>query len=204
MHTAAILAGGRGRRLGGIDKSALVIPGLGGLRLIDHQLALLGRVADHLLIVANQPERYTTLGVPVVADLVPEAGALGGLHTAIAASPTAQTLIVACDMPFLTEAFLRHLVDAGGDVDAAVPRSAGRYHPLCASYGRACLEPLARRLEARRLKVIDFLSDVRLREIGQDELAAFDPDGTLFFNVNTPQDLTTAAELAELADQRRN
>ena len=193
--TAAILAGGRGTRLGGTDKSAIVID---GLRVIDRQLALLGRVADHLIIVATQHERFAALGIPVVSDLVRDSGALGGLHTAISASPSDRTLVVACDMPFLTEAFLRHLVEAAGpDVDAAVPYAAGRLHPLCAAYRRTCLAPLTRRLDARTLRVVDFLSDIIVRQIGQEELTAFDPDGTLLFNLNTPDDVAMATAFAD-------
>jgi molybdopterin-guanine dinucleotide biosynthesis protein A len=198
--TAAILAGGRGTRLGGVDKSALVID---GQRLIDRQLAVLGRLADHLLIVATQPGRFAALGVPVVSDLVPDSGALGGLHTAISAASSDLTLVVACDMPFLTEAFLQRVVEgAGPDVDAAVPCVDGRLHPLAAAYRRTCLPPLARRLEARRLRVVDFLSDVTVRQIGQEELTALDPDGTVLFNVNTPDDVAVAAALADRV--RRN
>jgi len=186
----AILAGGRATRFHGRDKSALTI---GDARILDRQIAALGPVADDLLIVTSQPERYRSLGVRVVADAIEGAGALGGVYTALTASSAPGVIVVACDMPFLTTAFLAHLARAGRDVDIAIPRTEAGYEPLCASYARTCLEPIKARLDRGRLKVVDLVrSGLRVRELGPAELARFDPDGTLFLNVNTPDDYDAA------------
>lgn len=185
MCTAAIIAGGDARRFDGRDKGALAI---GEARIIDREIAVLREVADHLVIVANDPDRYRSLGLPIVEDLVPGAGALGGIYTAITLARDTPTLVVACDMPFLSAGFLRHLAIAGREVDVAIPRTAEGYEPLCASYSRACADPIRRRIDAGALTVSGLLSDVRVREIGPEEIAPYDPDGTLFFNVNTPDD----------------
>ena len=197
MCTAAIIAGGDARRFGGRDKSALAI---GEARIIDREIAVLREVADHLVLVANDPDRYRSLGLPIVEDLVPGAGALGGIYTAITVARDTPTLVVACDMPFLSARFLRHLAIAGGEVDVAIPRTAEGYEPLCASYSRGCADPIRRRIDAGALTVLGVLSDVRVREIGPEEIAPYDPDGTLFFNVNTPDDY--ARSLDVVARQR--
>ena len=197
MCTAAIIAGGDARRFGGRDKGALAI---GEARIIDREIAVLREVADHLVIVANDPDRYRSLGLPIVQDLVPGAGALGGIYTAITVARDTPTLVVACDMPFLSARFLRHLAIAGGEVDVAIPRTAEGYEPLCASYSRGCADPIRRRIDAGALTVLGVLSDVRVREIGPEEIAPYDPDGTLFFNVNTPDDY--ARSLDVVARQR--
>ncbi len=192
MTAAAILAGGRATRFDGRDKSALAF---GAERVLDRQIAVLRQVVDALLIVTNRPERYDGLDVPVVTDAVPGAGALGGLYTALVASPAPQTLVVACDMPFLTVPFLRFLADAGRDVDLAIPRTAAGYEPLCASYARACVGPVHARLEAGRFKLADLVTaDLRVRALGPEALAPFDPDRTLFINVNTPDDYARAVD----------
>ncbi|MBI2834741.1 MAG: molybdenum cofactor guanylyltransferase [Acidobacteria bacterium] len=190
MHTAAILSGGRARRFGGRDKSALVV---GAERIIDRQIAVLHAVADRVLIVTNARDRHAGLGLAVFEDLRPGCGTLGGIYTALMASETEQTLIIACDMPFLRAPFLRHVLAAGRGTDIAVPRTRAGYEPLCASYARTCLGPIGRRLEAGALKVVDLLSEVGVREIGPEETAAYDPDGTMFFNINTPQDYARAS-----------
>jgi molybdopterin-guanine dinucleotide biosynthesis protein A len=190
MVAAAILAGGRATRLGGRDKAALPF---GDLRLIERQILALRAVTADVFIVTNQPERYAALGLPAHADRRPGTGALGGIYTAIVASPAPQTLVVACDLPFLSAAFLRHLAARGRDADLAIPRSAGGYEPLCASYSRGCADPIGRLLDAGRLKAADVASaGLRVVEIGPDECAPFDPDGTLFLNVNTPDDYARA------------
>ena len=192
MHSAAILAGGRARRLGGRDKSRIVV---GGRTILARQLEVLRRLVPRVVIVANDPEAFADAGVPVLPDAVPGCGSLGGIYTALAAAG-GPVLVLACDMPFVTEAFLARVVAASRDVDVAIPRGRDGYQPLCASYGPACEEPLRRRIEQRALKVVDLLADVRVREIGPDEIATFDPDGVLLLNVNTAADVARAEQAA--------
>ena len=109
-------------------------------------------------------------------------------------SVTPRTLVVACDMPFLSLAFLKHLVTAGrdDDVDVVIPRTAEGYQPLCACYAQTSANAMLQRLQKGALKVTDVLADLRVREIDPAEVAAYDPDGVLFFNVNTPDDYDRA------------
>jgi molybdopterin-guanine dinucleotide biosynthesis protein A len=192
MQTAAILAGGRARRLGGHDKSRLVV---GGRTILERQIDVLQGIVHRVVIVTTDPDRFAGAGVPVVADALPGCGSLGGIYTAVA-SAAAPVLVLACDMPFLTAPFLARVLAAGLEADVAIPRTEDGYHPLCASYGPACAGPLLRRLERRALKVLDLLQDIRVREIGPDEIAAFDPDGLLLLNVNTADDLARARRAA--------
>ncbi|MFO7693025.1 MAG: molybdenum cofactor guanylyltransferase [Vicinamibacterales bacterium] len=196
MQTAAILAGGRARRLGGRDKSRLVI---GGRTILERQLDVLRRLVSRIVIVANEPERFAGAGVPVLADALPGSGGLGGIYTAIAGAPGA-VLVLACDMPFVTAPFLARVIDAGRDADVAIPRGHDGYQPLCANYAPACAGPIRARIERGDLKVVGVLADVRVREIGPDEIAPFDPDGLLLFNVNTAGDLARAERAAGARD----
>jgi molybdopterin-guanine dinucleotide biosynthesis protein A len=193
MWTAAILAGGRAHRLGGLDKSALAV---GDRSILDRQLMVLRGLTPHLLIVANDEHRYREAGVPVVPDRIAGAGSLGGLYTALVEAPTEQVLVIACDMPFLNAPFLARLAALGAGVDAAVPRDARGVHPLCASYDRRIAERIRARIEAGALKVADALTELAVREIGPHELAPFDPDGRLLLNINTPDDYARARSSA--------
>lgn len=192
LCTAAILAGGQARRLGGRDKSALLV---GGWRIIDRQIAVLREVTDRIAIVANDAGRYGTTGVPVWADLRPDTGPLGGIYTALVHATTAQILVMACDMPFLQAPFLRYLVECGREVDAAVPRSPNGYEPLCASYGRQSAELIRARIDRGQLDLMGLLDKLRVRVIAPEEIAPFDPAGTLFFNINTPEDYARSLSL---------
>lgn len=188
MTTAAILAGGRARRLGGFEKGLLP---LGGRSFVARQIEVLGGLADRIAIVAGDSDRYGGFGVPVLADVAPGAGSLGGILTALSVADD-WVLVLACDMPFVTTPFLGRLVDAAREADVALPRSADGPHPLCACYARTATDPIRRRVEAGLLRVQDALADLRVAEIGGRTLAAFDPDGVLLLNVNTPDDYARA------------
>jgi molybdopterin-guanine dinucleotide biosynthesis protein A len=191
---AAILAGGRARRLGGADKSALIV---GGRRIIDRQLEVLRQLTPELSIVANEPARYADLGVPIVGDLVANAGPLGGIYTALTRTSAPCALVVACDMPFLSLTFLQHLVTRTREVDMAIPRTEDGYHPLCAVYARTVLPAVHARLMEARLDVVGLVREVRVAEVGPEEVAAFDPGRVMLSNVNTPQDLRKACAWAD-------
>jgi molybdenum cofactor guanylyltransferase len=205
MWTGAILAGGQSRRLGGLNKANLILEspaaetpeGLRGTTVLARQLERLARVVDRTIIVANKREEFSQAGVPVIPDIEPGAGAIGALYTAVHSSSTSRTLVIACDMPFVSEALLRHLVRAGEQADIAIPRTSRGYEPLCATYSRRSAAAIKRLIEEKRLKLSDvaLIPDLRIIEIGSEELAAFGHEDELFFNINTPEDYRRAIEL---------
>jgi molybdopterin-guanine dinucleotide biosynthesis protein A len=195
---AAILAGGRATRLGGLDKAGLLV---GGRRIVDRQLEVLRQFTPELAIIANDPARYGDVGVPVVPDAVAGAGPLGGLYTALTHVDASCVLIVACDMPFLSLAFLQHLVRRVGEADVAIPKTEDGYHPLCAVYARTVLPAVRARLAAARLDMVGLVREVRAAEIGPEELAAFEPGRVMLSNVNTLQDLRKACAWADRNDR---
>ena len=195
--SAAILAGGQGRRFGGADKSALVI---GTRSILDRQIALLRSLTPHLLIVTNDRSRVHASGVRVVEDRIAGAGALGGVYTALEEASTDHVLIIGCDMPFLTGSFVQYLIEQAGNADVVVPRDVHGRHPLCGLYARRISCHFYARIHAGALRVGDALEDVAVRDLGPDALAPFDPDGRLLLNVNTPEDYARAVSMA--SDER--
>jgi molybdopterin-guanine dinucleotide biosynthesis protein A len=193
--SAVILAGGRARRMQGLDKSALDI---GGRSILSRQIAVLQALTPEVLIVGGDPAGVPA-GVRIVPDRVPDAGPLGGLYTALLDTHAPVLVLVACDMPFLSLPFLQHLAlrarDTGADV--VVPRTGDGYHPLCAAYARTLLPRVTERLAARELEMAGLVRDTRHRlEIGPDELARFDPEALMLCNVNTPHDYRQACSRA--------
>ncbi|WP_080795434.1 molybdenum cofactor guanylyltransferase [Corynebacterium pacaense] len=130
-----VLAGGRGRRMGGRDKALLRV---GGRRLIDHLLSGLGEIGgvNRVVVVSS---RITTadVGVPVVKEDRPFSGPVPAILAGLGAlrhQPAAATAVLAVDAP-LSPSLLPDLHRAllGGRADAAVIRSGdGRVQPLCA------------------------------------------------------------------------
>lgn len=195
---AAILAGGLARRMAGVNKATLRV---GDRRIVDRQLALLRQVADPVFIVSNHREAFSNLGVEVLPDVIPNAGPLGGIYTAIRASPHPRTIVVAGDMPFLTLALLRHLA-ADSTADLVIPQSAAGYEPLCATWSAAAAEVVRRQIERGILKAALLVKELHVEAIGPAILASCDPHGLLFVNVNTPHDYERAQGLSHLESNR--
>lgn len=188
MSAAAILAGGRAERLGGAVKALLP---LGRARVIDLQIAAVAPEVDRVFIVANDAAPYIELGLEVVPDRA-AGGAIAGLYTAIDASSEALTIVLACDLPFVTRAFVARLLEEGAGHDVALPRTRDGYHPLCACWNRSAESAIATQIAAGRRRIVDVLPALKVCEIGPDEVMRFDPEGMLLFNVNTPHDYARA------------
>src|SRR5688572_20741805 len=185
--SAAIMAGGKSRRMGQ-DKAWIELEGRPiAARVVD----VLREVADEVLIVANDP-RFAELGLRVVPDRFPEGGALGGIATGVGAATHDRVLVAACDMPFLRADVWRLVVQRSDGADAVVPKVGGEYETLHALYTKACLGPLERALGAGKMRVISFFPEVRVREIPEADLRALDPDLRSLTNVNTPEELAAA------------
>jgi molybdopterin-guanine dinucleotide biosynthesis protein A len=191
MITVAIQAGGQSERMGR-DKALLP---LGDRPLIQHVLDRVAGLGDEILITTNRPEDYTAFGARLASDVVPGAGALAGLHTALSAAWGETILVLACDMPFVSRPLLAHLLSLAPEADVVAPRPGGEYEPLHAVYACSCLPAVEAALQAGEERVISFYSKVRVRAVEQEELAGYDPAGLSFFNINSPEDLTRAEEI---------
>jgi molybdopterin-guanine dinucleotide biosynthesis protein A len=182
MASAAILAGGAARRFGGRDKGALV---LGGQTILERQLAALRPLTDDIMLVGRAPAGPGRPGLRPVADRVSGRGPLGGLDAALDAARDDEVVVLACDMPFVTTALLRHLVSLAAGADVVVPVTDRGYHPLCAVYTRVCRAAISRHLAENRLAIRDLFGGLRVRVVTGDDLDAFGDRDHLLANVNT-------------------
>lgn len=192
---AAIVAGGPARRLGGAAKPFLSV---GGRTIAERQLELLRATFGRVVAIANEPAPWAALNVPVFPDRVVGAGPLGGIDAALAAAADADAVVcVAGDLPFLSPALLAALRDRLPEADAVAPRPGGRAEPLCARYARRLLPVVQARLSAGDYAVHGLLEAVAVDWIDDGELAVLAPEGRSFVNVNTPDELRRAEELAQ-------
>ncbi|HUG14074.1 MAG TPA: molybdenum cofactor guanylyltransferase [Thermomicrobiales bacterium] len=196
---AAVLTGGQSRRMG-FDKAMLR---LDGHTLLRRTLDVLLGLTDHVTIIGDRA-RYHGLGVPVVADLFPDAGPLGGIATALDQAACSRVLIVACDMPFLSAAVLRDMLSVPGEYDAVVPvtaRGVGEddgaltFHPLHALYSRAFLPVALAAIVAGDLKVSNLLMSPRVRALPESWMRARDAALATLVNVNSPDELEDALKI---------
>jgi molybdenum cofactor guanylyltransferase len=178
--TLVVLAGGDSRRMG---RPKALLP-VGGTTLIEWLTARLAPGFAHLVVAAREAERLPPgLRPRLVTDLHSGAGPLAGVEAGLAASPHDVVVAVACDMPAVTVDLLQRLTHAAGaaEVDAAVPRVAGRPEPACAAYRQSAAGPIAAALAAGRLRAADALADLRVCWLDGE-------DPALFANLNTPDD----------------
>jgi len=244
---AAVLAGGQGRRLGGLDKWKLEI---GGRSLAGRCLETLAEVFDEILVVGRRPpevhsrresdvrresDAWPESGVRPEGDLQPEGdsrvegarrrvtwltdrvpglGPLGGLLTALTAAAGRPVFVVGGDMPFLSPAFIRHLLftaERVGRFDVLLPSWRPGSGPECglppaydeplhAVYAGDSARHLEELLEAGRLagcRMTAAFDGLRVVRVPDAEIRLFGNPELLFFNLNTPADLDRAVRLLQ-------
>lgn len=161
--------------------------------MIETVLEAVGELGDETLLITNKPDEYEHLGLPMVGDLYPDHGPLGGIYTAVHAAAHPHTLIVACDMPWLNRPLLEYMISLRHTADAVVPRWEKFPEPLHAIYSKACLDPISEKLQAKMLKITVFFGQVSVRFVERAEIEQFDKDGRSFANINSPRDLEEAS-----------
>ena len=191
--TGVIQAGGKSTRMGGQPKALLE---LGGRRIIERVLDAVSPVVDDVLIVTNTPALYAFLGVPMVPDVYPDHGSLGGIFAGLAAASGGAAFTVACDMPFLHPPVARLVVARAGQADVIIPRVGAQLETMHALYAKACLPHIEARLRAGELRITGFLDGVRVVEIPEADVAPLRAPEVVFMNVNTPDELARARALA--------
>ena len=185
--SAAIVAGGQARRLGGRDKGRLEVR---GRPIIVRQIEVLQRVTATIFIVSSHTDgRFVDLGLPVYPDAVEGVGAIGGLLTALERASTDLILVVGCDLPFLQEAVLERLVNRARTADAAWIMSARGPEPLLACYRRAAAPRVRQEVARGRLRLADLDQVLTIAAIAPEELAEFGDANELLANINTADDL---------------
>lgn len=194
---AAIIAGGRARRLGGVAKPFLMV---GGRTVADRQLAVLRPIFARVMAVVADPAdaaAWGMLGVQAVADRVQDGGPLAGVAAALGAAGGDAVVCVAGDMPFLSPALLRALRERAPDADALAPRRNGRAEPLCARYAtRLLVQAEARLADGRRALHAMLEESPGTVWLDDRPLAELGASAEAFFNLNGPEDLSRAQELA--------
>jgi molybdenum cofactor guanylyltransferase len=182
------MAGGQSSRMG-TDKSFVLFE---GRPLIEHVLARVVGLADETLLITNKPDEYAHFNLPMVGDVYPDHGPLGGIFTAVSTATHPHTLVVACDMPWLNRQLLEYMISLRQSADVIVPRWVKFPEPLHAIYSKACLDPIDEKLQAKIFKITSFFGQVTVRFVERAEIEQFDKDGRSFANINSREDLEEA------------
>jgi molybdopterin-guanine dinucleotide biosynthesis protein A len=191
-----VLAGGASSRFGP-DKALAY---LAGQTLLQRAVGLLREISDSVRVIAPSG-RYPDFRELTIPDRWPGEGALGGILTALHASRECGypwNLIVSCDMPFLTSAWLGYMLERGfsGDADVLFPRSLAGVEPMCGCWRTAALPVLQDAFDEGVRKVTDAANRVSVRVFDETHWSPFDPGGRIFRNINTPQDYEAAVRMS--------
>ena len=204
--TGVILAGGKNSRIG-LNKAFLEI---GGKKIIDRTIEIYKKIFDEILIITNTPEDYQYLTESVIlseaknlklkiyTDLIPHRGSLGGIYTGLYYSKSDYAFFAACDMPFLNERVIRHIIKVARDYDIIVPYFKHRLHPLHAVYSKKCLPIMREMVEKERLKIKDIISKAKASPYKVKVKRVTDIPETKpppFFNINTIEDFKRADKM---------
>jgi len=179
-----ILAGGQGRRMGGVDKG---LQRLRGKPMAQWVMERLHPQVDEILVNANQNvTAYAALGCPVVSDAVTGfAGPLAGLQAGLAHARHEFVVTAPCDSPFLPHDLVSRLRAAleGATADLAVAKTGTQPHPVFCLCRRGLLPHLTAYLAAGGRKIDAWYATLRVAEV------AFDDEAAAFANINTPEEL---------------
>lgn len=183
--TGIVLAGGQGRRMGGVDKGLQI---LRGRPMVAWVLERLAPQVDEILVNANQNlEAYARLAYRVVPDAIGGfAGPLAGLHAGLTAAAHPLAVTVPCDSPFLPLDLVARLRDALGANDLAVAKTGEQAHPVFSLVRRAVLEHLSAFLAGGGRKIDAWYATLKVVEV------PFDDEADAFRNINTREELNQA------------
>jgi molybdopterin-guanine dinucleotide biosynthesis protein A len=195
-----ILVGGASSRMG-TDKALL---DLGGRNFVERIQAALSSVTIETTLVGAKDFSAAWPKLRAVPDVHVKWGALGGLHTALAACRTEWAIVVACDLPFVTGELFARLASLRENFDAVVPvQRDGRWQPLCAVYrARACGERAAELIASGERRPRALLNLISTRRVAFEELSDLAGANLFFTNVNTPEDYANAREEGGIRDER--
>jgi molybdopterin-guanine dinucleotide biosynthesis protein A len=182
--SAAILAGGRSRRMGG-NKALLPYR---GKPLIAHVFETLESLFEEIFLVTNDPGLFDFLPCPKIPDRVSGKGPIAGIDAALSYSRKSFVLAVGCDAPFLSPRLLELLAEKAEGSDLVIPHGPSGPEPLCAVYGKGCLALIEESLRKGDLRLTELVKRLRTREISPEEVATVDPGFRSFRNINTPRE----------------
>ncbi len=187
--TGLILAGGQGRRMGGVDKGLQMFR---GKRLVDHVYERLAPQVGGIVINANQNhDAYKSFGVRVVSDAIGGfAGPLAGLHAGLSVSRRPYLASVPCDSPFLPHDLVARLLEqlSASGADLAVARTGEQPHPVFCLAHRSVLEHLTNFLKGGGRKIDAWYASLKVVEVN------FDDQAEAFSNINTLEELASFEE----------
>lgn len=179
-YGALILAGGQGKRMGGMQKAELTYGMTTFLSMLERTLSFL----EPGYLSTNKPQMAQGTGLEPVADLFPHRGPMGGIYSALKKCTCDALLVVPCDMPFFSRSLAEFLLrEHKGEAVLYLQDENEREFPLCGIYTKDCISVIEELMDRE---------DFRVRQISRQAGGRILPVPVgyfpiqCFYNVNTP------------------
>jgi molybdopterin-guanine dinucleotide biosynthesis protein A len=192
--TGVILSGGLAKRFDGREKALLRI---GQDRILDKIYSIFKELFDDIILVTNTPLQFTEWDLNIVTDLFDIRSSLTGIHAGLFYASNPYVFFSACDAPFLKKEIVETVLEGIDDnIDIVMPETSAGREPLCAAYSKRCLSMAEQHLDMQKLKIQLAFRKCRIKTISEKKLRERDPELLSFFNINTPEDLERARQMA--------
>ena len=192
--TGIILAGGKNSRLPGKKKA---FHRIGKTMILETIQNIFSQLFEEVIIVVNDPQAFAGWDMTVVTDIIPARCALAGLHAGLFYASYPFSYVTACDTPFMSPKVIEYLIQqAGPGIDVVIPRTNEGWEALSAVYSKNCIPAIEKTLARNIFMIKKFYKKNKVREVPVKKLKMLDPEMRFVFNVNTPEDLEKAKQMA--------
>ncbi|HLN20075.1 MAG TPA: molybdenum cofactor guanylyltransferase [Bacteroidales bacterium] len=199
--SAAILAGGSGKRMGGVPKSAILI---GGKTILSGMLETMQDLFEETMIVSGTKDILP--GIPehmFISDIIRDKGPLGGIHAALTSTASDAVFVFAGDMPLISRDIVKRQIERFKSLnpEILVPRTGKLLEPLHCIYKVSVVAALERYINgSKRLAIWDFFNYVEpdYFDLGDSEEIRYS-----FMNINFPEDIEVAEKIFQLRKNRQ-
>ena len=185
--TGIILAGGKSSRMG-TDKGLIPFK---GKALIHYAEEILKTFCGQIIISSNS-SNYDFLGYPVVKDIYPNSGPMGGIYSALCHSKTDLNIVISCDMPFINEGLIKDLISSADKYDVVVPwYKDDHFEPMAAAYQKKNSEIFLSFIKDNNYRIPDFYNVVNTLKLDMSQNPDYYSEN-LFYNINSKAELNKA------------
>jgi molybdopterin-guanine dinucleotide biosynthesis protein A len=175
------------------DKDRTAFVEVGGRKVLDWLVDLLGPLFKEIIVVAQEPLAYMGWDVSIVRDGSHSPNALTGLHAGLFASGNPHALATTCDMPVLQPQIVQLLLDTTAPRwDAIVAATEAGIAPFPGVYSKRCVKLLETILADERLGLKTLIKQAHCTTVSIDAVRALDPELISFLNIQSTEQLAQA------------
>ena len=185
LRSVAILAGGKSRRFGSNKALAHWFT----VHVIDAVAKAAMGACQEVVIIADEPEPYSYLGLPIFPDILTGLGPLAGLQSALRHAKAERVLLLGCDMPLLKSELLNLMWEIPTWAPVVIPGTHQGLEPLHAIYHKSLLPILDHRINSGDLSLQSLVKDIPCRIVSPADILKICPSFECLSSVNTPGDL---------------